>query len=220
MSFAEISRQAMAVTRMRRNSVWDTIQFSLNGIIFVLLGEQLPAILGGAKATVALSGHSEPWWLAVYIVAIVAGLAALRFAWVWASLKLTILRKRKGDSPLHSPDWRLVAAMSLAGVRGAITLAGVLTLPLALDDGTPFPARDLAIFLAAGVIIFSLVIASVGLPLLLKGLAMPPEPRSRPRRPSHVSPPPRRRSARSRRASTRWPKRMARPIAMPRRGAG
>src|SRR3546814_2212906 len=59
MSFAEISRQAMAVTRMRRNSVWDTIQFALNGIIFVLLGEQLPAILAGAKETVTLTGRSE-----------------------------------------------------------------------------------------------------------------------------------------------------------------
>ncbi|WP_171982416.1 Na+/H+ antiporter [Sphingomonas sp. LM7] len=176
MSFAEISRQAMAVTRMRRNSVWDTIQFSLNGIIFVLLGEQLPGILGGARETVALSGHSELWWLAVYVVAIVAGLALLRFLWVWASLKLTILRKRGDGTAIQSPDWRLVAAMSLAGVRGAITLAGVLTLPLALDDGTPFPARDLAIFLATGVIIVSLVIASAGLPMLLKGLAMPPEP--------------------------------------------
>ncbi|WP_404338852.1 Na+/H+ antiporter [Sphingomonas sp. MMS12-HWE2-04] len=176
MTFAEISRQAMAVTRMRRNSVWDTIQFALNGIIFVLLGEQLPAILGSARRTVALSGHSEPWWLAVYIVAIVAGLALLRFLWVWASLKLTILRRRNRGAAVHSPDWRLIAAMSLAGVRGAITLAGVLTLPLALDDGTPFPARDLAIFLAAGVIIVSLVIASVGLPILLHGLAMPPEP--------------------------------------------
>src|SRR3546814_13576038 len=66
--------------------------------------------------------------------------------------------------------------MSFAGVRGAISLAGVLTLPLALDDGTAFPARDLAIFLAAGVIIVSLVLASVALPLLLKGLVMPPEP--------------------------------------------
>ncbi|MDV3456543.1 Na+/H+ antiporter [Sphingomonas sp. HF-S4] len=176
MTFAEISRQAMAVTRMRRNSVWDTIQFSLNGIIFVLLGEQLPGILGGARETVALSGHAEPWWLAVYVIAIVAGLAALRFVWVWASLKLTILRKRSDAIAIQSPDWRLIAAMSLAGVRGAITLAGVLTLPLALDDGTPFPARDLAIFLATGVIIVSLVIASVGLPMLLKGLAMPPEP--------------------------------------------
>lgn len=176
MTFAEISRQAMAVTRMRRNSVWDMIQFSLNGIIFVLLGEQLPAILSGAEATVALTGHSAPWWLGVYVIAIVAGLAALRFAWVWMSLKLTILRRRENGVAFHSPDWRLIATMSFAGVRGAITLAGVLTLPLTLDNGAPFPARDLAIFLAAGVIIVSLVIASVALPLLLKGLTMPPEP--------------------------------------------
>ncbi|MBJ7498377.1 MAG: Na+/H+ antiporter [Sphingopyxis sp.] len=175
MTFAEISRQAMAVTRMRRNSVWDTIQFALNGIIFVLLGEQLPAILAGAKETVALTGHGTPWWLAVYIVAIVAGLAALRFLWVWISFRLTILRKRDKNIEFQSPNWRLVAAMSFAGVRGAITLAGVLTLPLALDDGTPFPARDLAIFLAAGVIIVSLALATVALPLLLRGLVMPPD---------------------------------------------
>jgi CPA1 family monovalent cation:H+ antiporter len=52
----------------------------------------------------------------------------------------------------------------------------VLTLPLVLNDGTPFPARDLAIFLAAGVIIVSLIVASIALPILLKGLTMPPEP--------------------------------------------
>ncbi|KKW91807.1 MULTISPECIES: Na+/H+ antiporter [Sphingobium] len=176
MSFAEISRQAMAATRMRRNSVWDTIQFTLNGIIFVLLGEQLPAILEGAHQTVALTGHSSPWWLAIYTIAIIAGLAILRFAWVWASLHLTILRKAQPGAAMHSPDWRLVAATSFAGVRGAITLAGVLTLPLVLNDGTDFPARDLAIFLAAGVIVVSLVVASVALPILLKGLTMPPEP--------------------------------------------
>lgn len=182
MTFAEISREAMAVTRMRRNSVWDTIQFTLNGIIFVLLGEQLPAILAGAKRTVAVTGHTQPGWLALYVVAIVLGLAALRFAWVWLSLKFTILRKRQANGgkdtvgAVPTPNWRLVAAMSFAGVRGAITLAGVLTLPLVLNDGTPFPARDLAIFLAAGVIIVSLVLASMALPVLLKDLTMPGEP--------------------------------------------
>ncbi|QJU58553.1 Na+/H+ antiporter [Sphingomonas sp. AP4-R1] len=176
MTFAEISRQTLAVTRMRRNSVWDTIQFALNGIIFVLLGEQLPAILAGAKHTVVVTGHGSAWWLAAYVAAIVAGLAILRFVWVWMSLRLTIHRKRYRGDAMVTPDWRLVAAMSFAGVRGAITLAGVLTLPLALDDGTPFPARDLAIFLAAGVIIVSLVLASIALPALLKGLAMPSEP--------------------------------------------
>lgn len=177
MTYAEISRQALPNTRMRRNSVWDTIQFALNGIIFVLLGEQLPAILAGARTTVKMTGHDSTGWLAAYVLAIVAGLAALRFVWVWVSLRLTLLRRRYRDGvTVHSPDWRLVAAMSLAGVRGAITLAGVLTIPLVLDDGTAFPARDLAIFLAAGVIIVSLVLGSVGLPILLNGLTMPPEP--------------------------------------------
>src|SRR5690606_19206471 len=61
-------------------------------------------------------------------------------------------------------------------VRGAITLAGILTLPLALSDGTPFPARDLAIFLAAGVILVTLLIATFCLPAILKGLELPPDP--------------------------------------------
>ena len=64
----------------------------------------------------------------------------------------------------------------MAGVRGAITLAGILTLPLFLSDGTPFPARDLAIFLAAGVIVLWLLIASVALPPLLAGHDILPEP--------------------------------------------
>ncbi|WP_294393339.1 Na+/H+ antiporter [uncultured Sphingomonas sp.] len=175
MTFAEISRQALPLTRMRRNSVWDTIQFSLNGIIFVLLGEQLPGILAVAGETVKVTGHVRPIWLGIYVMAIAAMLGALRFGWVWVSFRLTLLRQG-GDVPFRGPDWRLFAAMSFAGVRGAVTLAGVLTIPLTLNDGTPFPARDLAIFLAAGVIIVSLAAASIALPLLLRGLKMPPEP--------------------------------------------
>ncbi|MDT8294474.1 hypothetical protein RQ744_10850 [Roseomonas mucosa] len=82
---------------------------------------------------------------------------------------------RKGLSP-ERPSWHLVAVMALAGVKGAITLAGVLTLPLVLPDGAPFPARDLAIFLAMGVILLSLVVASLALPPLLRRLSLPPQP--------------------------------------------
>ncbi|MGE4322200.1 MAG: Na+/H+ antiporter [Sphingobium sp.] len=170
MGFVENTGEVAATTRIRRTTVWDTIQFTATGIIFVLLGEQLPAILSGAADTVRLTGHHEPWWLAVYIIAINLGLAGLRFLWVWISLRLTLFRAGEWRK---APNWRIVAAMSFAGVRGAITLAGVLTLPLAMTDGTPFPARDLAIFLAMGVIILSLVAASLGLPLLLRGIQMP-----------------------------------------------
>jgi CPA1 family monovalent cation:H+ antiporter len=149
------------------------IQFTANGIIFVLLGEQLPTILAGAAETVRLTGHHESWWLAIYVIAINLGLAALRFLWVWLSFRLTLFRRAADRA---QPNWRIIGAMSFAGVRGAITLAGVLTLPLAMSDGSPFPARDLAISLAMGVIICSLVAASVGLPLMMRGLEMPPEP--------------------------------------------
>lgn len=172
MGFVESTSELEASTRIRRNTVWDMIQFSANGVIFVLLGEQLPAILASSAETVRATGHHEPWWLAIYVIAINLGLAALRFLWVWASLRLTFFRKGDWRS---TPNWRIVAAISFAGVRGAITLAGVLTLPLAMNDGSPFPARDLAIFLAMGVIIVSLLAASLGLPLLLKGLEMPAE---------------------------------------------
>ena len=176
MSFTEQSGQALGVTRVRRTAVWDTIQYALNGVIFVLLGEQMPSILARATETVRITGHQEPWWLAVYVLAITAALAALRFLWVWVSLRWNMFRAvRRGQVP-PPMSWRLVAAMSFAGVRGAITLAGVLTIPFALPDGTPFPARNLAIFLAAGVIIVSLVVASIALPRLLKNLELPPEP--------------------------------------------
>ncbi len=172
MSYAENTGQALAVTRVRRAAVWDTVQFAANGAIFVLLGEQLPGIFSGAVENIA-AGNSSPWWLVVYVVVINAALAALRFAWVWASWRIAL--SRSTGQTVVRPSWQLVATMSVAGVRGAITLAGILTLPLFLYDGSLFPARDLVIFLAAGVIILSLMVASIALPRLLKNIELPVE---------------------------------------------
>jgi CPA1 family monovalent cation:H+ antiporter len=175
MSHVELNGRALATTRVRRAVVWDTMQFALNGIMFVLLGEQLPAILRGAAASVEQSGHRGAWWLAVYALAISLGLALLRFVWVWTSLQASAAIARRRGHVSSKPHWRLVAATSLAGVRGAITMAAVMTLPLFLANGAPFPARELTNFLAASVILLSLIFASVGLPRLLQGLALPPE---------------------------------------------
>jgi len=167
MSYVEQSGQALPVTRIRRSAVWDLVQFTANGIIFVLLGEQLPQLFTGAARVVRETGHYEPVWLVADVVAMTLALAALRFLWVWTSLRFTLFRVAlKGQRP-YIPSWRLIAATSLAGV---------LTLPLTMNDGSAFPARDLAVFLAAGVIIVSLVLASVSLPYLLKNLELPPEP--------------------------------------------
>jgi len=175
MTFTGATSGVAAGTRIRRRAVWDMLQFTLNGVIFVLLGEQLPEVFVRARDTVTATGHVSPWWLAIYVFAVVLGLAVLRYGWVWVSMQLTLLRARRHDDAAVSPPRRIIAAMSAAGARGAITLAGALTLPLTLDDGTPFPARDLVIFLASGVILSSLVIAAVALPLLLRGLNLPPD---------------------------------------------
>lgn len=175
MSFTERQGGANPATRVRRAVVWDTVQFTANGVIFVILGEQMPSIFSRAKEVIGTTPHSEVWWLAVYVLAIVAALAVIRFVWVWATLRLTLF-KRKGDGERQPKlRWRLVAVMSLAGVRGAITLAGILTLPFFVSDGSLLPARNLAIFLAAGVIIVSLLLATVALPPLLKGIELPDE---------------------------------------------
>jgi CPA1 family monovalent cation:H+ antiporter len=178
MSFTErggVGGQSLAMTRIRRGVVWDTVQFVANGIIFVILGEQMPSIMARAAEVVAGTSRPEVWWLAVYVFAIVAALAALRFLWVWTSLKLTLFRRRHRGPP-PKVGLRLTMVMSLAGVRGAITLAGILTLPFVLADGSPMPSRNLAIFLAAGVIIVSLLVATFALPRLLKDVELPPEP--------------------------------------------
>jgi Na+/H+ antiporter len=164
------SERMPAATRMRGHAVWDIVQFAANGIIFVLLGEQLPWVLRGATDTVEQVGHESPWWILGWCLAITAGLSLLRFLWVWVSIRFTF-RNRAAERP----GWRLIAAISLAGVRGAVTLAGVLTLPLLMPDGSPFPVRELTICLAAGVIVLSLIAASAGLPVLLREVKMPPE---------------------------------------------
>lgn len=175
MSYVELSGKALAATRVRRNVVWDTLQFAANGSIFVLLGEQFPRILEGAARIVREAGHHDTWWLAVYVVTITLGLATMRFAWVYTSVRFTMLTKKSTQRMPHGTLLRVVGLMSVGGVRGAITLAGILTLPLFLTDGTAFPARDLAIFLASGVIILSLLMATFVLPHLAHNINLPTE---------------------------------------------
>ncbi len=181
MSYVELGGQALAATRIQRTAVWDTVQFTLNGVMFVLLGEQLPDILRGASESLEQSGHINSWWLVLYAFTISFGLIALRFVWVWATLRVTLYRRSRRATAAQGgkPHWRLLLATALAGARGAITLAGVLTLPLFLPNGDPFPARDLTILLASSVILISLLAASIGLPRLLGGMRFPEEPAER-----------------------------------------
>lgn len=178
MHYTELSGAPMAATRMQRTAVWDTVQFILNGIIFVMLGEQLPRMLRDLPRVAAELGADSALEVLGYVVVITLALGLLRFAWVGITMRLTSLRRSWVRGVSHGPQIRLMLVTAAAGARGAITLAGILTLPLLMADGTVFPARDALIFLAMGVILLSLLIASVVLPPLAARLAvdLPTEP--------------------------------------------
>lgn len=174
MGFAEMRGGALASVRMRRSTVWDMIAFCANGIIFVLLGEQFPKIWDGASRAMTEAGGGHKSWLIVYVLAITAMLLAVRFVWCWVSFRFTTFRlARRSGEDQPKVGWRLPAVATAAGVRGSITLAGIMTVPLVMPDGTPVPGRELAVLLAAGVIVTTMVFASLALPLLLKGLVIP-----------------------------------------------
>lgn len=170
MHYGERNTPLLATTRIRRRVVWDAIQTSLNGIIFVLLGAQLPAMLKRLPDVAETTGIGSAMHLVGYAFLITLALGVLRFTWVWFSMRMTLFRTEAGQARLKPLSVRTILVTATAGVRGAITYAGILTLPLVMADGTAFPARDIAIFLSMGVILLSLLIASVGLPILAQGL--------------------------------------------------
>lgn len=154
------------VARTQTMSVLHALELGLNGVVFVLLGLQLPAIVKSAPRVVNEGGFGSWGALGFTIVATGVGLLLMRFAWVLVSMKLAMRRRR----PI---PMRLVLAISFAGARGAVSLAATLTLPLIVDtpDGA-YPAREVGVCIAAAVILLSLVVASIGLPLTLRGVEL------------------------------------------------
>jgi len=92
MSYVEQRGRALPITRVQRSAVWDLVQFTASGIIFVLLGQQLRQFVIGAGQAVREAGHYEPIRPAVYVVTVNLALAVLRFIWVWTSLRFTLFR--------------------------------------------------------------------------------------------------------------------------------
>ncbi|WP_299583993.1 Na+/H+ antiporter [uncultured Microbulbifer sp.] len=151
-------------TRMDRRAVWNTVQTVLDGVIFVLLGEQLVRLI---DADTSWANDVGVGMLVLYILAIFFVLFLLRFVWVWVSLYLSRFRRNIRSLSVH---FILVNVLTLAGVRGAITLAGAFSLPLLMPDGSPFPGREAALTIAMGVILISLLLASIALPFVLRSL--------------------------------------------------
>ena len=150
---SQTRRVTNAIVRIQGVAMWQILVFLLNSVLFVLIGLQLPAILDDPPAP---SGE-----LAVYAVAISATVIVVRMAWTFITSWLPGLVDPE-------PQPRSVALIGWMGMRGAVSLAAALALPLQTDAGVPFPHRDLIVFLVFTVILSTLVIQGLSLPAVVR----------------------------------------------------
>ncbi len=167
-NFADLDRSNFISERLQTEGTWSMVESAFNGAIFLLLGLQLPSIMG---TTILHSGH-EWWALLGYVAAISFALLFVRWLWITVGVQRALRKAHQEGKMAEAPSKLLNLATTMAGIRGAVTLAAALSIPVALSDGTPFPERDLLIFLATGVILFTLVLGAISLPLILR--SMPP----------------------------------------------
>ncbi|WP_134683659.1 Na+/H+ antiporter [Brevibacillus migulae] len=144
-------------------NTWSLVLFVLNGIVFLLLGLNIPSSM---METVE-NPNINNWLLVGYVIAIGTVILAIRFLW---SLIFSYYEYRlEQPGRAAKPHVKTALLISVTGVRGAVTMAGVLSIPFVVMYGEAFPQRSLILFLAAGVILFTLLLATVLLPLLSKG---------------------------------------------------
>jgi Na+/H+ antiporter len=154
-------------TRLQGGPVWEMVEFLLNGFVFILIGLQLPEVL------LALSGSATPISQLVWY-AFLIGLAviAIRIFWVFPATYLPRLIFKKICRNDPNPKWEHVTIVAWTGMRGVVSLAAALALPLTLQDGMLFPGRDLILFLTFIVILVTLVVQGLSLPFIIKKLGV------------------------------------------------
>ena len=148
-----------AQVRLQGLAVWEIVQYMLNALLFVLIGLQLPVVVDALDAFT--TGQLVGWALLVSLTVI-----ALRFAWVFVTMHAP--KKIAG----RISNWRGAVFISWAGMRGAVSLAAALALPLQTDDGDPFPGRELILFLTFAVILATLVGQGLTLPAVIRWLRL------------------------------------------------
>lgn len=157
-----------ASTRIQTFSFWELLVFLVNAALFVLIGLQLPAILDRL--------HGRGAGELLDDAALITGVVVLvRLAWVAGSTVILRLLDGRRARTLALPR-RYAVVVGATGMRGAVSLAAALALPLDAGGGRPFPDRDLLVFLAFAVIVGTLVPQGLGLPLLLRRLGLEGDP--------------------------------------------
>jgi CPA1 family monovalent cation:H+ antiporter len=147
--------------KIAADSVWDTVSFTLDGFVFLILGMQFPNII----KTMWTDSYSISNTKIIYFVLLLTAVFAVsRFLWAF----FTISKKDLNDKDQKISKAKASLIISLSGARGAVTLASVMSIPVLLPNGNPFPERSLIILVSAGIIICSLFIANFILPVLVE----------------------------------------------------
>ena len=152
-------------TRLQGEGFWDIVTFLLNVLLFGLVGLQLRPVLDG------LSGR-DGWSLVGDASLIALAVIVVRIVWVFPATyvpRWLFPRVRERDPP---PPWRYPAFIAWTGMRGAVTIAAALLIPLNTDAGTPLPGRDLIVFLAFAVVLATLVGQGLTLPAVIRVLRL------------------------------------------------
>ena len=150
-------------TRLQGDAVWEIVVFLLNALLFGLVGLQLRPILD------SLSGRSTGSLIADAAI-VTATVILTRLVWIYPATYVPrfLFRRIRERDPY--PPWQYPTLLGWAGLRGAVSLAAALALPLTTDAGEPFPERHLVIYLAFCVILGTLVLQGLTLPLLIRVL--------------------------------------------------
>jgi CPA1 family monovalent cation:H+ antiporter len=152
--------------RLQAWAVWEALDFILNGLVFVLIGLQLPYVLAG------IHGYSHRTLL-LYGALFSALVIALRVVWVFPGAYIAYwTRTRLLHQKLTCPTAQGILVLGWTGMRGVIALAAAIALPQTLADGSPFPQRNLIVFLAFCVIFVTLVLQGLTLPWLVRILGV------------------------------------------------
>jgi monovalent cation/hydrogen antiporter len=161
----ELPRFTPAEVRLQTEETWSVVTFLLNGVLFILVGLQLHAILAKLSSTTPLT-------LLLYGVIVSAIVMAARVAWVFAATYVPWMASAALHGSKAPPDWKPLAVVSSVGIRGAISLAAALAVPLTTASGAPFPGRDLIIYLTFAVIFATLILQGSTLPALVRALGL------------------------------------------------
>lgn len=152
-------------SRLQGTNVWEAVAFGLNGFIFILIGLEFPVVIKGLDGDVTAAIK--------YSAIITLTLLVTRMASTYGAAIFTKFISRYIKTADPNPGWKGPTLLGWAGMRGVVSLAAALSIPLTLHSGAPFPQRNMILFITFSVIVASLLLQGLTLPWLVRVVNMP-----------------------------------------------